>query len=199
MQVGKEGPDAGSRALSHLLHGALCQDGAAVFTGTGSDVHDPVSRADGIFIVFHHNECISQIPHSFQGGKQFVIVPLVEADGRFIQNIKHPHQTGTDLGGQTDALGFTTGKGRRSPGEGQIFQAHIGKEGETAFYFPKNLVCNDFFLICQFQLFQKGEQLRNGHIGYFCNILTAHPEGQAFRTETGSVAYGAGLFNEVIG
>lgn len=35
VQVGKEGPDAGGRALGHLLHSALCQDGAAVFTGTG--------------------------------------------------------------------------------------------------------------------------------------------------------------------
>ena len=52
----------------------------------------------------------------------------MQADAGLIQNIGHAHQTGTDLGGQSDALGLASGQGSGSPGQGQIVQAHVDQE-----------------------------------------------------------------------
>ncbi len=31
-------------------------------TGAGTEVHDPVRGPDSVLIMFHHNDCISQVP-----------------------------------------------------------------------------------------------------------------------------------------
>ena len=60
--------------------------------------------------MLHHQQRVAHIFEILQGGDQLVIVPLVQADTGLIQNIAHPHQTGTDLGRQTDPLRLTTGE-----------------------------------------------------------------------------------------
>ena len=78
--------------------------------------------------MFYHYQSIPQIPQVLQGIQQFVIVSLVQADAGLIQNIAYTHQSGTDLGCQTDTLCLTAGQGSRSSGQRQIFQSHIHQE-----------------------------------------------------------------------
>ena len=59
-------------------------------------------------IVFDNQDSIAYISQAFQGGQQAGVVTRVQTNGWLIQDIKHTHQAGTDLGRQTDALGFTT-------------------------------------------------------------------------------------------
>ncbi len=53
-----------------------------------------------------------------QGGQQLVVVPLVQADGRLVQDIQHPHEAAADLGGQADALALAAGQGAAGRGTG---------------------------------------------------------------------------------
>ena len=40
-----------------------------------------------VLVVFHHDEGVAQIPQALESSQQLVIVPLVQANGRFIQNM----------------------------------------------------------------------------------------------------------------
>ena len=40
---------------------------AAVFARTGSDIHHIVRRSYGFFIVFHHNQGVSEVAHTLEG------------------------------------------------------------------------------------------------------------------------------------
>ena len=73
----------------------------------GSDVHHIICGADSVLIVFHHNQRVAQIAEFLQGGEQLVIVALVQTDTRFIENIQHAGQIGSDLRRQSDALALT--------------------------------------------------------------------------------------------
>ena len=66
--------------------------------------------------MLYHYQSVPQIPQVLQSIQQFVIVSLVQADAGLVQNIAYTHQSGTDLGSQTDTLCFTAGQGSRSSG-----------------------------------------------------------------------------------
>ena len=112
----------------HIFRCALCHHVASIFAGAGADVYHPVSGADGVLVMLHHDQRISQVPHAFQGSKKLVIISLVQADGRLVQDVEHPHQAAADLGSQADALRLTAGQGGRAAGQGQVIQAHIHQE-----------------------------------------------------------------------
>ena len=78
--------------------------------------------------MFDHQDRVPDIPKGLQGLQKPEIVPGMEPDARFIQDIKDPHQLGADLGGQPDALSFTAGQGGRGSIEGQVIQSHIDQK-----------------------------------------------------------------------
>ncbi|MPM10218.1 hypothetical protein SDC9_56546 [bioreactor metagenome] len=80
---------------------------APVYARARADIHDVIGSEHSVFVVFYHQKGVSQVPQVLHGGKQQVVVPLMEADGGFIQNIENSHEGGADLGGQADALAFS--------------------------------------------------------------------------------------------
>mgnify|MGYP000361576676 FL=1 len=81
MQVGKEGPDAGGWALGHLLHSALRQDGAAVFTGTGAHLNEPVGIPQDLGVVIHQHDGVAVRDQVVHHAPQALDVGGVQADG----------------------------------------------------------------------------------------------------------------------
>ena len=55
-----------------------------------------------------NDDGIAQITQPAKGSQQLVIITLVKSYGRFIQDIRHADQAGTDLGSQPDPLGFSS-------------------------------------------------------------------------------------------
>ena len=83
--------------------------------GSRTNIHNIIRSKHGILVMLHDNQRISQIPQMLQSGKQLVIVPLVQSNARFIQNIGYTNQTGTDLSRQTNSLCFPTGQAACRP------------------------------------------------------------------------------------
>ena len=109
-----------------------------------------------------------------QGQQQFIIVPLVQANGRFIQNIQHTHQRRADLGSQSDPLAFAAGQGACRPGQRQITQAHILQELESAADLPQDLLCDQGHIALQMQFIHKGQRLADAHAAEIHNADAAH-------------------------
>ena len=65
-------------------------DVTALYACSGTEVYDVIRCADGLFVMFDDNDRIADIAHAAERIQQFAVVPLVQADAGFIQNIDPP-------------------------------------------------------------------------------------------------------------
>jgi hypothetical protein len=56
--------------------------------------------------VFHHHKGVSPVTEVAEDPKKLLVVPWVESDGWFIEDIKDALEVGAELGSQTDPLRF---------------------------------------------------------------------------------------------
>ena len=78
-----------------------------MFARPWPDVDDLIRGPHGFFVVFHHQHAVAQIAQMVKGLQQASVVPLVQADAGFIQNIQHPGESASDLGSQPDTLSLS--------------------------------------------------------------------------------------------
>ncbi len=149
-----------------------------------------VGSQDGFSVVLHHQHGIAQVPQFLKRVQQADIVSLVQADGRFVQDIDHSHQAGADLGGQTDALALASGKAGRRPVQGQVIQAHVTQEFEA---FPNflNYPAADLHLAAgKLKRFKKVPCLGHGKSGHPVDVQSTYPDGQTLLAQPGAAAFG---------
>ncbi len=84
----------------------------------GPEVEDVVGGADGVLVVLDDQDGVAQVAQVPQRGEQALVVPLVQADARLVQDVEHADQPGTDLGGEPDPLGLAAGEGTPRSGPG---------------------------------------------------------------------------------
>ena len=73
-----------------------------------SDVYDVVGGEHHVFVVFHHDDGVTDVAQLFQAGDESVVVALVEAYARFVEDIEHIDELRPDLCGQSDALALAS-------------------------------------------------------------------------------------------
>ncbi len=84
--------------MGHNIIGrTLRNDLATVNACSGSDIDDIVSRKDGILVMFNHDNRITEVAQMTQRIEKTRIIALMQANGRFIQNIQHARKPRTDL------------------------------------------------------------------------------------------------------
>src|SRR5699024_9041405 len=97
-------------------------DRATVLTGTGADVDDEVGRIDRVLVVLDHEDRVAEVAEAQQRVDEAPVVTLVEPDRRFVENVEHAHETGTDLAGEPDPLSFTTGESGRGAVQAEVVE-----------------------------------------------------------------------------
>ena len=165
---------------------------AAVDARARADIHNVISGLHRLFIVLHHYDGIAQVAQVLQRLDKPCIIPLVQPNGGLIQDIQHPHQAGTDLGRQPDALTFPAGKGAGAAGQGQVVESHIAQERKPALDLLDDL-SGDFLLhIGQFQRVHKLQRVPHTHLTKVADVDAAHCHRQYFGPQAVAVAVGAG-------
>ncbi len=112
------------------LQRAVGDDLAAVLPGPGPDVDDPVRGPDRLLVVLHDEHRVAQVAQPRQRGDQLGVVPLVEADGRLVEDVEDAHQRRPDLGRQPDPLRLAAREADARAVERQVVQAHVHEEPE---------------------------------------------------------------------
>jgi hypothetical protein len=79
-----------------------------VLTGARPKVDDIVCRPNRLFVVFHDEHGVAEIPQARQGGKQRPVVALVQPDGRLVEHVEHAGEIRANLRGEPDTLPFPT-------------------------------------------------------------------------------------------
>ena len=77
---------------------------AAVVTGLGSDVDDPVRGADHLLLVLHDDHRVAQVAQLFQYADQAVRVARMKPDRRFVEDVERTGEVAAQRGREVDAL-----------------------------------------------------------------------------------------------
>ena len=94
-------------------------------TGAGAEVDDVVGAADGFFIVLDDEDGIAEVAQIFQRGQKTSVVAVMQADGRFVEDVENTAQLRSDLRREADALAFSTGECGRRAAERQVAESDV--------------------------------------------------------------------------
>ncbi len=85
---------AGQRPLcrNDLRGSSLSNHLATMHTGRRAHIDNMVRRPNRLFVMLDHQHRVSEVTQPLQSSQQPLIIPLMQADGRLIENIQNPHQ-----------------------------------------------------------------------------------------------------------
>ena len=121
----------GGGVVHDLLGGAVGDEVAAVFAGSGAEVEDVVGFADGVFVVLDDEDGVAEVAEVFEGVDEALVVALVEADGGLVEDVEDAAEARADLRGEADALAFAAGEGGGGAVEGEVAEADGVEEFEA--------------------------------------------------------------------
>jgi hypothetical protein len=58
----------------------------------GAEVNDMIRGTQGLLVMFHNDKGVAYIPQVNQGIDKPLVVPLVKADRRLVENVKNAHK-----------------------------------------------------------------------------------------------------------
>ena len=161
---------------------------SAVDAGARSDVHDPVGRFDGVFVVFDHDERVAEITQGDERLDQSAVVALVQADAWFIENVEHPGEAGPDLRGQADALRLTARERRRCAGEVEVVEPNPDEKVEARANLAQNLGGDGRLPVGQGEFVHELTGVAQTERADIRNARVVHEHGEHLGLEAGSFA-----------
>ena len=188
----------GKPSFTINVNAAGCDDLTASAAGTRAHIHNKICSMHGVFIMLHNDQGIAQITQPLQCQQQFVVIPLVQANGGFVQNIENAHQRRTDLRSQTNTLALTAGQGGSSSGKGQILQTHIHQKLQPGLNLPDNLLCDQRHIAFQLQVVHKVQCLGYRHPAKVHNANAAHGHRPGNIRKSVTAAAGAGRHSHAL-
>ncbi len=166
----------------------------ALATSTRTNIHYVVGILNHVAVVFDDYYRVATVAQFLERMYELLIVALVQTDARFIEDVKHIHETGTNLGRQPNALQFATRKTFGGTVERQVVKSYIKQKFQSSLDFLYNFVGNFLFLSREFGIVVVEEIVKFGqvHIGKLGDVLAGKPEAQCFAVEPCTAALGAG-------
>ncbi len=117
-----------------------------------------------------HQNAVAAIPQGLQGIDQDAVIPGVQPDGGFVENIANSGKIGTQLGRQADPLGLSAGQGIAAARQRKVRQAQLIQQRQAAQYFGNNRFGDGFLFCAEFEFFDDCK-----HVA--CRLLHQIPDG----------------------
>ena len=114
----------------HLRRRALGDDVPAVLAGPGAHVDHVIGRAHRPLVVLDHDHRVPEVAQALQRADQPLVVALVQADRRLVEDVEDADERRADLRGQADALGLAAGERRRRPVHRQVADPDVLQEAQ---------------------------------------------------------------------
>ena len=106
-------------------------DLAAVDAGAGAHVDDMVGVADRVLVMLDDEHGVAEASEALQRFEEAVVVLLVEADRRLVEDVEDAREAGADLRGEADALALAARERAAGAVEVEIVEADIVEEAEA--------------------------------------------------------------------
>ena len=130
----------GARGGNDIVDCARGDDLAAVHACAGTNVDDEIGGAHGVLVVLDDKNGVADVAQTAEGVEQLVVIPLVQADGRLVEDIQNADEARADLRGQPDTLAFAAGKRGGRARKRQIAQAHRLQKRQPGANFAHDLL-----------------------------------------------------------
>src|SRR5690606_23377115 len=125
-------PGQRRRIRADLLRRALSDDPAAVHARAGPEIDDVVGGENRFAVVLDDEHGVAEIPQMDQRLEQALVVALVQADRRLVEDIHHADEPGADLAREPDALRLTAGKRVRASVEREVAEPDVDEKADPA-------------------------------------------------------------------
>src|SRR5205085_12105630 len=124
-----------------------------------------------------------------------LVVAVVQADGRLIEDVADAAQIRSQLGGESDALRFAAGKGRRRAIERQVAESHLAEEGEARAEL-RHQVARDLALAAlELDIGEERLQPCDRLVSVVGDVPAAPENGERLAIEPAAFAIGAGFLD----
>ena len=100
----------------------------AVLAGARPHVDEPVGVAHHLLVVLDHDHGVAEVAQPLERADQPVVVALVQADRRLVEDVEHADELRADLRREPQALRLAAGEGRRRAVEVQVADADVVEE-----------------------------------------------------------------------
>ena len=175
-------------ALQQLVHRALKYDLAAVAARARANVHDMIGREHGVLVVLDHDQRIAEVAQTLKGREQLVVVALMQADGRLVEDIQHAHERRADLRGEADALALAARQRAGRARERQIFQTDRPKEAEAVHDLLDDAVADLVLHLTQPERVQKLHRLDDRFFREFRDVESAERDREHLGAQAAAMA-----------
>ena len=158
----------------------------------GADVDEVVRRAHRVLVVLDDDERVAEVAQTLERCKQLVVIPLVQPDGRLVEDIQHPHEAAADLRRQADALALAARERRARACERQIVEADRLQKAKAVFDLLQNALGNTHLLLREREPIDEGDLLRHAHARKAVDVHAAHRHRQRLAPQPASLTGRAG-------
>jgi hypothetical protein len=111
---------------------------SAVLARARSHVHQMVGRPHRALVVLDDQDRVAEVAEPLERCDQSLVVPLVQADRRLVEDVEHADERGSNLGCQPDSLSLPARQGGRGALHRQVPDAHVVQELEALFDLPQH-------------------------------------------------------------
>ena len=91
-----------------------------MLAGAGPEVDDVVGGADRALVVLDHDHRVAEVAQALERPDQLLVVALVQADRRLVEDVEDADQARADLGREPDPLRLAAGERRRGALEREV-------------------------------------------------------------------------------
>ncbi len=137
-----------------------------------------------------HDHRVAEVAQPLQGREQPVVVALMEADRRLVQDIEHAGQARADLRGEPDALALAARERARRAREGQVLEPDIAQESQALVDLLQDAL-GDVALFLRELLLQRTKpvaRVEDREIRHLADVELVDLDGQGFGLEAPAVA-----------
>ena len=102
---------------------------------------------------------VAEVAQAHERGDQAVVVALVQADARLVEDVGDADERRADLGGEADALGLAAGQGHRRAVEGEVAEADLEHEAQALARLREDRLGDLVALLAELEALEEGQQL----------------------------------------
>ena len=173
--AGQAAVDGAGRALVH--------EAAALPARPFAEVEDPVRGADRLLVVFDHDDGVAEVADAGERRQQALVVALVQADGRLVQDVEDALHAAADLAGQPDAMGLAARERGGGPIQGQVSDTHGVEEAEPRQDLGQQALRHRLLARLERERGEGPDRFRHGQPDELRDRAVAQADGQALRTQ----------------
>ena len=178
-------------ATRDLRRGPLRDDVAAVLAGARSHVDQMVGGAHRALVVLDHEHGVAEVAKPLERLDQLLVVALMQADRRLVQDVQHADQRRTDLRRQPDPLGLPARQRGRSPVHRQIADADVVQEAQPLLDLAQHQPRDPPVVIAELEPVDPGERPARRQRRELMDRRAGHQHRARLRAQAGALAVGA--------